>query len=203
MHFDEGFEAVSSDKIKEVLEGGDFSDVSELEDALIEIRNSQEEVEHVKALKKRREEHYNAQIKKMEEKETILREAIERCMSSFDKKTLKYPGVGSVSRKTVKGKWNIKDEQALVDYCENLGIGSDAYEEVLKVNKTKMNKVLDELEKNSNVPECAEREDDKDSLAVTIERDKVKKSSPDMQSASESKAVFSGTSNEDFDGIDI
>lgn len=202
MNYEE-FEAVSSEKIKEVLQGGDFSDISELEDALIEIRNAQEEVEHVKALKKRREEHYNAQIKKMEERERILREAVGRCMSSVDKKTLKYPGVGSISRKTVKGKWNIKDEQALVAHCERLGIGSDAYEEVVKINKTKMNKVLDDLEKNSNVPECAEREDDKESLSVTIEREKTNKAVSVTAENAESQAVISGGSREDFDGIDI
>ena len=200
--FDE-FEAIGSEKIREVLRGGEFSDPSELEDALIEIRNAQQEIEHVKALKKRRAAHYDAQIKEMEQREVTLREAIEKCMTSAGKKTLKYPGVGNLSRRTVKGKWEIEDENALIEHCEELGIGDDAYEQVYKINKTKMNKVLDELEKNNNVPKGVTKGDDRESLTVTIEKDKDGQPAAKKESNVEPKAVFSGSKDEDYDGIDI
>ena len=201
MQFDE-FEAVASERIREVLNGGDFQDVSELEDALIEIRTTQEEIDHVKALKKRRAAVYDEQIKAAEAKETILREAIERCMKTSKKKTLKYPGVGSVSRRNVKGKWVIEDEDALVKHCEDLGIGDDAYEETIKINKTKMNKVLDELDKNSNLPDGVKREDDRESLTVSVEKPKVEEESP--APTAEPKAVFgSGVAEEELDKLEI
>lgn len=199
MQYDE-FEAVSSERVREVLQGGDFQDTSELEDALIEIRNTQDEIEHIKALKKRRTTVYDQQVKSLEERESTLREAVGRCLISNKKKSLKYPGVGSVSRKTIKGKWDIEDETKLVEHCEDLGIGDDAYERIIKVNKTKMNKVLNDLEKNNNIPDCVKKADDKESLAVTVERTKEEETPSSPKPAQ--KPVFSGKSD-DFDGLDI
>lgn len=194
------FEAISSEKIREVLQGGDFETVAELEDALIEIRNVQQEAEHVRALKKRRTAHYDSEIKKMEERETILREAVERFMQNANKKSLKYPGVGSFSRRSVKGKWNIENEDALIAHCEKLGIGSDAYEQVYKINKSKINKILDELNENNNLPEGISKEDDRESLTVTIEKDAE---SPQAEQVVAPKEKTQASQREEYDGIEI
>lgn len=201
MNFDE-FETVGSERIQEVLNGGDFESLSEIEDALIEIRKHQDEIELAKSLKRRRAAFYDQQIKSAEAKEEMLRAAAERCLKKFNEKTVKYPGVGSVSRRNVKGKWNIEDESSLAEHCSKLGIGDDAYEQVWKINKTKMNKVLEELDKNSNLPEGVKREEDRTSLSVSVEREKVEEAP--TQSASVTKASFSSKVEPvSYDGIEI
>lgn len=205
MEFEE-FEPVGSERIQEVLRGGDFENLSEIEDALIEIRKHQDTIEFVKSLKRRRASFYDQQIKSAESKEEILRAAAERCLKAFGKKTLKYPGVGSVGTRNVKGKWTIEDDSVLAEHCSNLGIGDDACEQVWKINKTKMNKILDELDKNNNLPEGVERGADRTSLSVSIEREKIEDISTKQVSVEKTSfedTVKPTTEPVSYDGIEI
>lgn len=199
----EEFEVAGGEKLNEVMQGGDFDDFSQLEDALIEIRKIQAEAEHVKELKRRRTAIYNDHIKQLEEKESILRGAIDRCMSSSGKKSLKYPGVGSISKRKRKGTWTILDEDALVEHCRSLGVGEEAISQIVKIDKTKMNKVLDSLLQNNNIPNSvAEKSEDSESLSISVEKAEVEQTEVAPQPKKMIKQG-SDSAGEDFDSLTI
>lgn len=192
---------INKDMINEVLYNGrEFETAEEIEDALLFMQEIDSTISHVKALKERRTAAYNDEISSQNEKKEKLRESILNYMKSHNKKSSKYPGIGSVSLRNQKGKWIIEDEDALVKHCQDLGVGEDAITTQIKINKTKINKVLNELQENNNLPEGVEKTEDSVSLSVTIEDGASK---PQRSQVSQSVQEKEQDSMEDLDSLDI
>jgi len=165
------YETLANDKIKEVLAGiSQFENTAELEDALLEIQRAEDAISHVRAIKQRRAAFYDAEIKENQQKIDTLRDAVLDCMDRRGKKSLKFPGLGNANIRNIKGKWNVADEEALVEHLKSLNMADEAgVEQTVKINKTKLNKVLNELDQNNNLGDFVEREEDKQSLTVKFE----------------------------------
>jgi len=172
-----GFEALYRSKIDEIISGDlDFENESDIEDAMIELHKAQSELDHFKNLKKRRVSYYDEAIEKSDRRASDIRRVIQQALEKFKKKSLKFPGIGSVSSTKRKGKWNIIDEDMLLSHLEELKLTDGIVEEVRKLNKKELNKVLDQLETNNNTGDSVKREDESTSIIVKFEEGVTPKS---------------------------
>jgi len=201
------YETLASDKIKEVLAGiSQFENTAELEDALLEIQRAEDAIAHVRAIKQRRAAFYDAEIKENQQKIDTLRDAVLDCMDRRGKKSLKFPGLGNANIRNIKGKWNVADEEALVEHLESLNMADEAgVEQTVKINKTKLNKVLNELDQNNNLGDFVEREEDKQSLTVKFEPKEGEAPEPVAKATKKVKTVKkeAETTSNEFDKLEI
>lgn len=170
-------------RIEEVLSGNSEIEESEqIEDALIIIQAAQKKVEFLKKLKQKRINPIQKEISIQEERVEKLKEAITKCMIKNKEKTLDFPDLAKITIKKSKGTWIIDDESNLVKHLKSLNKFEEVGEEVVQFQKMKLNKVLDDLEKNNNVSNLAHRDETKDSLSISysVNRETVKESIDDM-----------------------
>ena len=164
------FEVIHRSRLDEILAGdAEFEDASELEDALIALEKAKSEIEHFKNLKKRRAAFYDSAIKESDEKYESIREAIQKYMKKSNKKTLKFPGVGTASVRTLKGKWEIEDEDKMLEHLESLDMTDGLVKMERKIDKKQLNKVLEELDTNNNLGKAVKRGEGSCSLTVKFD----------------------------------
>lgn len=106
----------------------------DLEKLIASISKAREEVEFLKKLKKKRVEPIDAKIAKLSENEEKMKDFILELMPVlFPKKnTVDFPGVGKISKRKTKGKWEVTDEDAFAEMLKKHGM----YDEVMKVKAT-------------------------------------------------------------------
>jgi Fe2+ transport system protein B len=155
--------------IEEVLAGRSFLDHSDqIEDALVVISAAEKKIDFLKKLKQRRINPINDAIKTQEQRIEILKKSISECMSKNKDKTLDFPDFSKVTLKKIKGTWTIIDEENLAVHLKSLGKFDEVGEEIVQFNKSKLNKVLDELEKNNNISDYVKREESRDSISISF-----------------------------------
>jgi len=164
------FEVIHRSRLDEILAGNaEFEDASELEDALIALDKAKNEIEHFKNLKKRRAAFYDSAIKESDEKHESIRTAVQEYMKKSNNKTLKFPGVGTASVRTLKGKWEIEDEDKLLEHIESLDMSEGIVKMERKLDKKQLNKVLEELDTNNNLGDAVKRGEGSSSLTVKFD----------------------------------
>lgn len=146
----------------------------EIDDMLVNIAAIDAQIEHYEALKKHRVAAIQREIDKLEEYKQQFRDAIKQFMTDHGEKTLNYPGVGKVTRKAGARKWNIKDEENLIEFLK-AKLEPSAFEVVVvqepKIVKKELNKVLDKLAAaNQLVTDAVELDAGQESLTVTFEK---------------------------------
>lgn len=155
--------------IEEVLNGTSSIDHSEnIEDALIVIKAAQNKIEFLKRLKQKRINPISEAIKTQEERVEKLKSAITNFMVKNKEKTIDFPDFSKITVKKTKGTWVIDDDLKLTDHLKSLNKFEEVGEEIVSFNKSKLNKVLDELEKNNNTSEYVHREEEKDTLSISF-----------------------------------
>lgn len=187
MNFEEEVSGISFLKIDAIINGQDYiQDKYEIENVLLVLQNMNKKLEFLKELKKRRVAAIDEQINKEELSIEKLEEAIKSCMHQNKDKTLDFPGVGKVQIRNTKGSWSIIDEEGLRSHLESLGKFEEVSEKSWKFRKKDLNKVLDDLKENNNVPPFVQKEPDKISLSLSFPKDNTQTVAP---ISNESKVV--------------
>lgn len=127
----------------------------EIEDALNMLKKLEVDIDFLKGLKKHRVEQIDAEINEKNSRVDRLRDVILKTMQTHepDQKTLHFPSVGKVSRRSIKECLEIEDEESLLEFFDEVG----RRKEVTKVKEsidTKAAKALAEtyLDQGRDVP---------------------------------------------------
>lgn len=161
-----GFDAVHMDDL--IAGRVELDDPVEIDQVLLVIKAAQKKVDFLRKLKQRRAFQIDAQVKEQEARIDKLKEAVQKCMVKTSSKSLDFPEMAKVSLRKTKGTWVIKDEEALVAHLKKLGKFDEVAQTTVKFNKTELNKLLNELEKNANTSAAVEREAEKDTLSISF-----------------------------------
>jgi len=147
----------------------------DIEELILSISGIDKTVEWYKELKKKRIEKITAEIDKLSSRKERLKEVIVATLDENNKKSLNFPGVGKVSVRNVKGKWDWdeEDNDSLISYIQKELEGDELDKIVVTkttIVRTPLKKVLDIWEKNGSLPSTVKRVDDKQSLSVTVDK---------------------------------
>lgn len=160
-------------KIENILKGTEeLTDKFDIETVVLAMKDMNQKIEFLKELKKRRAQVIDEQVTLLENNMQILQNAIVNCLNLNKEKTLDFPGVGKVQVRNTKGTWQINDSDALKAYIEaSQRNGSDYIDYSWKFNKKEVNKLLNKLEENNNIPDYVSKEADRQSLSVSFAKD--------------------------------
>jgi len=160
-------------KIENILKGtAELTDKFDIETVVLAMKDMNQKIEFFKELKKRRAQVIDEQVTLLENNMQILQNAIVNCLNLNKEKTLDFPGVGKVQVRNTKGTWQINDSDALKAYIEaSQRNGSDYIDYSWKFNKKEVNKLLNKLEENNNIPDYVSKEADRQSLSVSFAKD--------------------------------
>lgn len=167
-----------------------FDSIYDIENAIVALNKINHQIDFLKELKKNRVACIEEEIKKYTGKEEWLRELVARSMKDLapKEKTLTFPGVGKVTRRNVKGGWEIVDEPSLVGYLEQKGL-KDGVMRVKESLDTKKAKALIEqmVQQNVELP-GVQKKLDSESLSVTFEelKEELKEEAEDLVSDTKS-----------------
>lgn len=170
-------------KINDIVNGtAQITDIVQVEDILLVIRQAEQEIEFFEALKKHRASVIDQRISERSEKIEKLREATKGFLLETGRKSVEFPDVAKISISKKKGTWVIEDEDKMLASLKGLNQYDKVVEETIKIKKKELNKVLDELEKNRNVPPGVSREDESNSIAISFSKtaDQKVQSLPDL-----------------------
>ena len=171
-------------KINDIVNGtAQITDIVQVEDILLVIRQAEQEIEFFEALKKHRASVIDQRISERSDKIEKLREATKGFLLETGRKSVEFPDVAKISISKKKGTWVIEDEDKMLASLKGLNQYDKVVEETIKIKKKELNKVLDELEKNRNVPPGVSREDESNSIAISFSKtaDQKAQSLPDLQ----------------------
>lgn len=167
--FDEAHEGNNYLKVDGIIKGTDnLDDKFDIEIVLIAIRDMNKKIDFLKELKKRRVSAIEQQVDSLQNNIEILQDAILNCMSSNNEKTLEFPDIGKVSVRKSRGSWNIVDDNGLYEFLKKNGLSDDVIENTWKFKKKELNKILDELAINNNIPDSVTKTDNTSSLAISF-----------------------------------
>lgn len=175
----------------------------DIEELILSISGIDKTVEWYKELKKKRIEKITAEIDKLSSRKERLKEVIVATLDENNKKSLNFPGVGKVSVRNVKGKWDWdeEDNDSLISYIQKELEGDELDKIVVTkttIVRTPLKKVLDLWEKNGSLPSTVKRVDDKQSLSVTVD-----KSFSDFQKMQDILQSVEEIDVEDMDELEI
>jgi len=167
---------INRQKIAELMDSDTIEPLEselEIEDLIVTIDSLNRKVDFLSRLKKNRVSTIDEEIDKNKVRKQKLQEVIVATLESVGEKSLSFPGVGKVVTKQPKGKWNISDEDALVEHLKKT-LTADDFDAVVptkpSIAKKELNKILDGWEKSGEVPKSVEREETRTSLSVTIDK---------------------------------
>ncbi len=159
-------------KIDSIISGeSKLLDKYEIENVLFAIHSFNKKIDFLKELKKRRNNLIDDQISSLEEKISKLQDSIKQCLFFNKEKSLDFPGVGKVQTRTTKGSWTILNEDDLLKELQSIGKLDSVAESIWKINKKNLNKLLDVLEENNNLPKSVQKENDKQTLSISFPKD--------------------------------
>lgn len=96
-----------------------LEDLLMVEDVLEFIRDLNEKIDFYKSLKEKRMKPIDMEIEKCQTQIDFFKDVALRSLEANNEKTLNFPGVGKVTVKKQKGKWDITDEEALKKYLKD------------------------------------------------------------------------------------
>ena len=116
--------------------------VFEIEDVLVYIARLQKKVDHWEGLKKHRVNRLNNQISMVNFEIDNLRQLILNTMKQHkpDEKTIDFTPIGKVTRKKSRKKWEIDNEEDLLNYLESKNLSDQIVEMKAKIIKCINNK---------------------------------------------------------------
>jgi hypothetical protein len=146
----------------------------DLEKLVASISKIKEEVEFLKALKKRRAEPIDAKIEKLTNNEAIIRDIILDLMPQLfpKKKTVDFPGVGKITRRSLNGKWEVTDEMALAKEARKHGQLDELFDKKLVLKKKFLSSVIAEILKDEDEVDGVEFVEPESEFALTVTLEK-------------------------------
>lgn len=178
------------------MKTGGIENRFEIGDILETIQKAQKEQAFLKEYKAHRVSSIEEKISKLDENIDILREAVLQYMQSHKETKIDFPDVGAVTARKSKGTFVIEDEPSLISELEKNGVITDVASQQWKFDKKKLNKVLEEMKSNSNLPAGVRQEQDSVSLAISF-------ADPSKSAKSKTAQNDTAPANMDYDKISI
>ena len=152
-----------------------LSDAAEIEDIMLLYESNVKKINFYKSLKRKRAEPIDDEIKKLENRQSKFKEIIIATLDNIHEKSMNYPGVGRVSKSTVKEKWAVTDAEALENRMRDLGKYDAVYVLKPQIDKKSLDEVLRSLEQDGiDVPGVV-KEDARVGLSITYAKNKERK----------------------------
>ena len=167
---------INKKKIFEIMDNENVTPLeneSEIEDLIVAINGLNKRLGFLKKLKENRIEKINSDISKHSLRKERLQDVIIATLEKINEKSLSFPGIGKVFVKHPKGKWEIDNEEELIEFLKK-ELSKEDFDDVVpskpSITKKELNKILDVWEKSGKLPTSVKREKADSSLTVTIEK---------------------------------
>jgi hypothetical protein len=172
---DDTFVDIFQDIDLDTVENSISEDV-DLEKLVLAVRNIREEVVFLKDLKKRRVAPIAEKLEKLERNEEELKSLILELMPELfpKKKTVDFPGIGKITKRTSKGKWEVTDEEELLQYARSHDKHKELFDRKFVLKKRELASVLADIIKDDGEDPEGVMYVDPDSefsLTVTLAKD--------------------------------
>ena len=103
----------------------------------------------------------------------FLKSVVLETLKFHQEKKVNFPGIGSASRRTVKGTWVINDEKQLLDSLRTSGEYKNVIEERPVIVKSELNKLLDSWQSSGKPIVGVEKEDQRETVALSFDEKSV------------------------------
>lgn len=158
-----------------------LEDLYNIESAISLIKKDEDRIEQYKALKKKRAEQIDVEIKKLEARVSHMKNIILLTLNDKKEKSVKFPGVGSVNKRKIAAKWEISDEEKLLEVLKKRNELNNCTKTKIDIVKKDLNKLLDMWHKSDEVPkDCINRVDEGESITVKYDVDIDTSETPDI-----------------------
>lgn len=193
------YDITSSDNIESL---DSEVDIEELLPSILDINN---EIKFLAELKKKRAKTIDDRVNFLKEIKEKLEKVIHLTLSENKTKSLNFPGLATVSRRSKKGKWVVLDEDCLISELQKLSTDEDGVlskselsdvlvSKITFTNKKTLDSVLESLCEQGKKVEFASKTDDSESLVVKEDKDREE---------SDSDLDREDSSAEDYDSLEI
>lgn len=162
------------EEMESLLSGSDdytLDSKYEIENVLLMIQQTEDKVKFFKELKQYRAKKLDEEIKSLEDRSERLRRVVLNTMVSTDpdKKTMHFPGIGKVTRRTGKTSWKIKDENELLAFLEDQGVKNQVVETKEVISKKDANKVFECFHDQDITVPGVDRKEAAESISIAYE----------------------------------
>lgn len=200
--------SVGYENIYKAMQAGEIRPLADLHDveATLElIRQIDKKVDFLKELKKKRVSQIEQEVSKLSERQEFLKEIVIKTLQASKEKSVKFPGIGSASQRSSKGKWEIVDEETLIETLKKEG-EDDLVTYTPKINKKELNKLLDQWKLIDKLPGGVKYVEGE--VGLTLKFDKDGEASDDLPSVDslpvpKKPQAEESVSEEDFDQLDF
>ena len=165
---------VGGSQISDILQSGNvtpLSDIYEIESIVFAIKEIQKQIESHKILKNKRILAIDSEVNRLNSKIDFLKSIISSTLKQHNQKSLKLPGVGSVSQRKPKSSYEIIDQDALFELLKK----ENEYDNIVEVKidnvvkKHDLNKLLSIWSNIDKLPKCVKEEKDTDSITLKFD----------------------------------
>lgn len=145
----------------------------EIEDIITLIKDVENKIDFLEKLKKKRAESINAEMEKLGAKKEKFKNIILKTLEKFGHKSLNFPGIGKVGIKNFSGKWEITDEEKLIE-CLQKDLTKNDLDVVFinkpSVAKKELNRILDEWKSSGKEMNFAKKTQDEKSVSISYDK---------------------------------
>jgi hypothetical protein len=146
----------------------------EIEDIITLVKDVENKIDFLGKLKKKRTEVIDVEIEKLNDKKNKFKSIILKTLEKFGHKSLNFPGIGKVGVKNFSGKWEIKNEEKMIDYLQNNLVEKDLaniFTYKPSVSKKELNKLLDDfIATGKDIKDFAEKTQDEKSVSISYDK---------------------------------
>lgn len=146
----------------------------EIEDIITLVKDTENKIDFLEKLKKKRTESINTEMEKLSAKKEKFKDIILKTLDKFGHKSLNFPGIGKVGIKNFSGKWEIKDEEKLIECLQKELVPSELLSVIVhkpSVVKKELNRILDEWESSGkDIKDFAEKTKDEKSVSISYDK---------------------------------
>lgn len=150
------------------------SNVYDIEDVLVSIRDLEDKVDYFKGLKQHRAKAIDQEIEKATTLADTLRSVVLNSMKQLapDKKTLSFPSVGKTTRRKPSEGWQVDDERTMLTFLDQQGVKQQVIKEVKEVvDKKQLNNVLDFLDQSGKVVPGVSKKEGDETLSISFDKE--------------------------------
>jgi len=190
-------------ELGEILAGGlspdsTLSAMYEIENVLLLVKELDKKTEYYKELKKYRVQALDDKIHDISAKKDALRQITLNTMRVMapKEKTLDFPSIGKVTRRSGSDALVVEDEEALLQYLDEQNRKSEVIKTTVVIDRRKLKSVISEYRKAGQPLPGTVLEKGKDTLSVTFDKAKDKAEETDEVSVELSEQL-----GEQLDGL--
>tara|TARA_Y100000310_G_scaffold344994_1_gene461016 strand:- start:2216 stop:2818 length:603 start_codon:yes stop_codon:yes gene_type:complete len=170
--------AVGQSEVAQAMQANDpkaLDDLHSIEAVLYIVKELEEQIANLKELKKKRTKAIDRQMDKSLEKIEFLKSMIFETLDKHKEKQVRFPGVGLVSARKPKTKYEVSNHEELIKYLKKHDPNSHddiiSWSREAQVNKHELNKVIAKWDKQGSLPSFVKKDDGSDKKGVTIRFD--------------------------------